>query len=77
MFRPTSTTSGWWDSTVGVSLPADVAGLAWNKVNYVLNHKVRGAGKIEVAFFKDVQTAVWALLGEPHPQFGVNAAAQR
>ncbi len=31
-------------STVGVSLPADVAGLAWNKINYLLNHKIRGAG---------------------------------
>ena len=31
-------------STVGGSLPADVAGLAWNKVNYTLNHKIRGAG---------------------------------
>ena len=44
-------------STVGVSLPADVAGLAWNKVNYALNHKIRGAGKTKAAFFKDV-TAV-------------------
>ena len=64
-------------STVGVSLPADVAGLAWNKVNYALNHKIRGAGKTKAAFFKDVQTAVWVLLGEPAPQFGVNAAAQQ
>jgi uncharacterized repeat protein (TIGR01451 family) len=64
-------------STVGVSLPADVAGLAWNKVNYVLNHKIRAAGKTKLAFFKDVQTAVWVLIGEPAPQFGVNAAAQQ
>ena len=64
-------------STVGVSLPADVAGLAWNKVNYVLNHKFRGAGKTKAEFFKDVQTAVWVLIGEPAPEFGVNAAAQQ
>ena len=64
-------------STAGGSLPADVAGLAWNKVNYALNHKIRGAGKSRLAFFKDVQTAVWVLLGEPNPEFGVSAAAQQ
>lgn len=64
-------------STAGGSLPADVAGLAWNKVNYLLNHKIRGAGKTRLAFFKDVQTAVWVLLGEQNPEFGVSAAAQQ
>jgi hypothetical protein len=39
-------------STVGGGLPADVAGLAWNKVNYLLNHKIRGAGKTKLAFFR-------------------------
>jgi uncharacterized repeat protein (TIGR01451 family) len=62
-------------STIGGSLPADVAKLSWNKVNYVLNHKIRGAGKSDLEFFKDVQTAIWVLLGEPKPEFGVSAAA--
>jgi len=64
-------------STVGGGLPADVAGLAWNKVNYALNHKIRGPGKTRLAFFQDVQTAVWVLLGERNPEFGVSAAAQQ
>ena len=58
------------------SLPADVAGLAWNKVNYMLNHKIRGAGTTNLAFLKDVQTAIWVLLGEQNPEFGVSATAQ-
>src|SRR6185295_15906827 len=64
-------------STTGGGLPADVASLAWNKVNYALNHKIRGPGKSRLAFFQDVQTAVWVLLGEPNPEFGVSAAAQQ
>jgi uncharacterized repeat protein (TIGR01451 family) len=64
-------------STVGGSLPADVASLAWNKVNYALNHKIREAGKSRLAFLKDVQTAIWVLLGEQNPEFGVSAAAQQ
>jgi uncharacterized repeat protein (TIGR01451 family) len=64
-------------STIGAGLPADVASLPWGKVNYALNHKIRGAGKSKLAFLKDVQTAVWVLLGEQSPQFGVSAAAQQ
>ena len=60
-------------STIGGSLPADVANLPWGKVNYVLNHKIRGAGKSDLEFFKDVQTAVWVSLGEPNPEFGISA----
>ena len=54
-----------------------MAGLPWNKINYVLNHKIRGAGKTDLAFFKDVQTAIWLLLGETNPDFGVSAEAQQ
>jgi hypothetical protein len=64
-------------STVGGNLPADVAALPWNKVNYTLNHKIRGAGKSNLAFLKDVQTAIWMLLGEQNPTFGVSATAQQ
>ncbi len=64
-------------STIGGNLPADVASLSWGKVNYVLNHKIRGAGKSDLAFFKDVQTAVWVSLGEPNPEFGISADAQQ
>ncbi|MEJ0021851.1 MAG: ice-binding family protein [Candidatus Doudnabacteria bacterium] len=64
-------------STTAGSLPADVAVLAWNKVNYTLNHKIRGAGKSDLDFVKDVQTAIWALVGDPSPQFGISTAAQQ
>jgi hypothetical protein len=49
----------------------------WNKVNYLLNHKIRGVGKSDLAFFKDVQTAVWVLVGHQNPEFGVSATAQQ
>jgi len=62
-------------STIGGSLPADVASLAWGKVNYVLNHKIRGKGRSNLGFLKDVQTAIWVLLGEPNPEFGISFAA--
>ncbi len=64
-------------STIGGSLPADVAALPWGKVNYVLNHKIRGAGATDLEFFKDVQTAIWVVLGEPNPEFGISATAQQ
>ena len=64
-------------STVGGGLPADVAGLAWTKVNYTLNHKIRGPGKTTLEFLKDVQTAIWVLVGEQNPEFGVSATAQQ
>jgi hypothetical protein len=65
-------------STVGGSLPDALPNPAvWNKVNYTLNHKIHGAGKTNLAFLKDVQTAVWVLVGEQNPEFGVSAAAQQ
>ena len=65
-------------STVGGSLPAVLPNAAvWNKVNYTLNHKIRGAGKTNLAFLKDVQTAIWVAVGEQNPEFGVSATAQQ
>ena len=64
-------------STAGAGLPADVAGLAWSKVNYTLNHKIRGAGRSNLAFLKDVQTAIWVLLGEQNPEFGISVWARQ
>jgi hypothetical protein len=64
-------------SSIGSGLPADVRSLPWNKINYVLNHKIRGAGKTDLQFFQDVQTAIWRLLGEPNPDFGVSPQAQQ
>ena len=67
-------------STTGGSLPADVAGLAWGKVNYILNHKVHGpysGSGANLKFLKDVQTAIWVVLGELHPEFGVSVTAQQ
>jgi hypothetical protein len=64
-------------SSAGGSLPADVAGLAWGKVNYTLNHKIRGAGRSNLAFLKDVQTAIWVLLGEQNPEFGISVWARQ
>ena len=59
------------------SLPADLAGLPWGKINYLLNHKIRGADKTDLEFFKDVQTAIWILMGDTNPEFGVSAEAQQ
>jgi uncharacterized repeat protein (TIGR01451 family) len=67
-------------STTGGSLPADVAGLPWGAINYVLNHKLYGpytGSGANLKFLKDVQTAVWVLLGETHPEFGISATAQQ
>ncbi|HWW83411.1 MAG TPA: SdrD B-like domain-containing protein, partial [Vicinamibacterales bacterium] len=65
-------------STIGGNLPADVANLPWPEINYVLNHKIRGAGRSDLQFFEDVQTAIWLLLGENNgPDFGVSAQAQQ
>ena len=58
-------------------MPADVAGLAWSKVNYTLNHKIRGAGRSNLSFLKDVQTAIWVLLGEQNPEFGISVWARQ
>ena len=65
-------------SSIGGSLPAQLpSSSVWNKVNYTLNHKIHGAGKTNLAFLKDVQTAVWVAIGEQNPEFGVNATAQQ
>lgn len=64
-------------STAGAGLPADVAGLAWGKVNYTLNHKIRGAGRSNLEFLQDVQTAIWVLLGEQNPEFGISVWARQ
>jgi hypothetical protein len=58
------------------NLPADAAGLSWSKVNYILNHKIRGIGKSDAQFFQDVQTAIWLVLGQPTPVWGVSLEAQ-
>jgi hypothetical protein len=62
-------------STIGGSLPPDVALLPWNKVNYILNHKIGVPNTLQ--FFKDVQTAIYVVLGEPNPEFGISANAQK
>jgi hypothetical protein len=59
-------------SSTGLNLPSDVSGLPWNEINYVLNHKIRGAGKTDLEFFQDVQTAIWLLLGETNPDWGTS-----
>jgi hypothetical protein len=64
-------------SSLGSGLPADSANLPWNKINYVLNHKIRGAGKTDLQFYQDVQTAIWLLLGEPKPDWGISSQAQQ
>jgi uncharacterized repeat protein (TIGR01451 family) len=65
-------------STTGGSLPAVLPNPSvWNKVNYTLNHKIQGAGQSNLAFLKDVQTAIWVAVGEQHPEFGVSATAQQ
>jgi hypothetical protein len=63
-------------STLG-SLPADVAKLPWGWINHVLNHKLRGPGKTDLDFFKDVQTAIWLLVGERQPSFGISPEARQ
>jgi uncharacterized repeat protein (TIGR01451 family) len=60
-----------------LNLPADVANLPWGKVNYILNHKIRGIGKTDSEFFKDVQTAIWIVLGQPIPSWGISYDAQQ
>jgi hypothetical protein len=59
------------------NLPADVANWPWGKINYILNHKIRGAGKSDSDYFKDVQTAIWIVLGEPVPSWGISYDAQQ
>jgi len=60
-----------------LNLPADVASMPWGKVNYILNHKIRGIGKTDSEFFKDVQTAIWIVLGQPIPSWGISYDAQQ
>jgi len=64
-------------SSLNNDLPSDLAALPWNKINYVLNHKVRGPGKTDLEFFKDVQTAIWLLVGDQDPEFGISPEAQQ
>lgn len=64
-------------SSLNKNLPSDLAALSWDKVNYVLNHKIRGAGKTDLEFFKDVQTAIWLLVGDNNPEFGISPEAQQ
>ena len=64
-------------STIGGSLPPDLAAIQWGKVNWVLNHKLRAPGASDLQFFKDVQTAVWVSVGEPNPEFGISPTAQQ
>lgn len=64
-------------STAGTGLPADAASLPWGKINYTLNHMLRGPGTTNLAFVKDVQTVLWILVGDTTPEFGVSAAAQQ
>ena len=46
-------------STDDPNMPADAAGLPWDKINYILNHKQGNS--------HDIQTAIWLVLGEPNP----------
>ena len=46
-------------------LPADVQDLPWNEINYLLNHKIRGANQSDFEFINDVQGAMWILLDSP------------
>jgi uncharacterized repeat protein (TIGR01451 family) len=62
-------------SSTGMNLPSDVSGLSWNEINYVLNHKIRGAGKTDLEFHQDVQTAIWLLLGETDLEWGISPEA--
>jgi hypothetical protein len=64
-------------SSLNEDLPSDLMALPWDKINHVLNHKVRGADKTDLEFFKDVQTAIWILLGEDDPKFEVSPEAQQ
>ena len=64
-------------STIGGRLPADVASVPWNEVNYVLNHKIHTKGKTTLQFHEDVQTAIWLLVGDTNTDFGVNTTAQQ
>jgi hypothetical protein len=58
-------------------LPADVASLPWNEVNYVLNHKNRTKSETTLQFFEDVQTAIWLLIGDTNTDFPVTANAKQ
>jgi len=64
-------------STIGGSLPADVAVQPWNEVNYVLNHKIHASGTTTLEFFEDVQTAIWLLIGDKNTDFPVTANAKQ
>jgi len=59
------------------NLPDDLIGLPWGKINYLLNHKIHKDGKTDIEFIKDVQTALWMLLGDENPEFGISPEAQQ
>ncbi|HAV76487.1 MAG TPA: hypothetical protein DCX53_03940 [Anaerolineae bacterium] len=63
--------------SVSDDLPSDLIGLPWGKINYLLNNKIHGAGKTDLDFFKDVQTAIWLLLGDKKLEFGISQEAQQ
>jgi hypothetical protein len=60
-------TAGYLYSSDDPNMPADAVGLPWDKINYILNHK---AGNTH-----DIQTALWVILGEPNPNWGISTAA--
>jgi len=62
--------------SMNTSLPSDLSGLPWHEINYVLNHKIHGTGKTELEFHKDVQTAIWLLMGDTNLEFGISPEAQ-
>lgn len=64
-------------SSIGDNLPSDLRDLPWGKINFLLNHKIRGVGKTDLEYFEDVQTALWLLLGDPNPGFDVSPEAQQ
>jgi len=64
-------------SSLSPNLPSDVAGLPWNKINYVLNHKIRGHNRSDTEFINDVQGAIWLLLGEQDIDFFASKQALR
>jgi len=64
-------------ASISPNLPPDLAGLPWNKINYVLNHKIRGHNRSDVEFINDVQGAIWLLLGEQNIGFFASKQAQQ
>jgi hypothetical protein len=54
--------------------PGNYAGISWDKINYLLNHKQGTAGDIPTTF-EDVQVALWMIAGTYwHGTFDVTTA---